>query len=352
MSSPKGVAFVLSVALLPPALIVLRSVINPRYLLDTSKTLLGVYAVIYFLALRGITIPYFTSPLRALPQPTGSCGLLSGHGGAEFVQPRGKRYREWIDSIDHNGLIFFRGFLHALQTVVLASPEALYDVLVTNSYDFEKPAPGRALLARTIGNGLINTEGQEHKFQRKGVTPAFSGKHIRDLVPIFWQKSQELFNTIAETQLDTQVSADGTSKTVRTGVVEINQWASRVTLDIIGLACVGRDFGAIRNSEDEFVQQYEKILRTDNTIPIFYAIATILTPLWIARLTPFWKRFREASDGRYQLRRLCKGLIEVKRRDMQTESAKHIDILSVLIRNGQFNDDQLVSQLLTFLAAG
>jgi cytochrome P450 len=352
MSSPKGVTFVLSVALVPPALVVLRSFLNPRYLIDTPKTLLGLYLIIYLLAVRGITIPYFTSPLRALPQPTGSGGFLSGDGGAEFVQPRGKRYREWIDSIPHSGLIFFRGFLHAVQTVVLASPEALYDVLVTNSYDFEKPSPGRKLLSRTIGEGLINTEGPEHKFQRKGVTPAFSGKHIRELVPIFWAKSQEVFDAIADVHLTTQVPVDGSTKSTRTGVVEINQWASRVTLDIIGLACVGRDFGSIRNSDDEFVQQYEKILRTDNSIPIFYAIATIITPLWLGRLTPFWTRFRLASDGRYRLRGLCKRLIEVKRRDMQTESAKHIDILSVLIRNGQFNDEQLVSQLLTFLAAG
>lgn len=352
MSTPKGTTFVLLVAAIPPAAVVLRVLIDPRYLIETHKSLLALYLFFYYVAVRYITVPYFTSPLRALPQPPGEHFIL-GHGAADFEPPRGSRFLKWIDVVPNDGIIYVRGFFHAMHALLLTTPEALYEVLVTNSYDFEKPLPGRALLGRTIGRGLINTEGAEHKFLRKGVTPAFTGKQIRDLVPIFWSKSRELFNHIANTQLNSNTAVDEKSGyTGRTGVVEINQWASRVTLDIIGLACVGRDFNSIGNSDDDFVQQYEKILRTDDTIPIFYAICTIFVPLAIARWTPFWTRFRQASDGRYRLRQLCKGLIEVKRRDMEAQDSKHIDILSVLIRNGQFTDDQLVSQLLTFLAAG
>lgn len=340
--------FVLSLAIVPPLVLVIRTVVNPRYLKDSSKAVLLLYLVLYVLVIRGIVIPFFINPLRRLPQPPGGSAIL-GHVRAELKQPRGSIYGKWIDTVPNSGLIFFRGLFQASSHLLLTTPEALQEVLVAHPYDFEKPAPGRLLLSRTIGSGLITVEGNEHKHQRKNVTPAFSGKHIKELVPLFWTKSQDFVNAIAD-QLD--VSHSESDKEGRSGVVEINQWASRVTLDIIGLACVGRDFNSLYNSDDEFVQHYDKILKTDKGNIIVFVLLSILLPLRIARWTPFYTGFREASEGRYQLRPLCRRLIDIKRRDMATESEKHIDILSVLMRPGNLSDDELVNQLLTFLAAG
>nr|POE89942.1 cytochrome p450 3a12 [Quercus suber] len=348
MSSTAGLGFVLLLALGPPTVVVCRSVINSGYLAGTSNTLLLVYALLYVFAVTKIVIPFFTTPLRALPQPPGG-SFVTGHARAELQAPRGSVYREWIDTIPNSGLIFFWGLFYGNKHVLLTTPEALQEVLVSSCYDFEKPLPGRALLSRTIGQGLITVEGSEHKFQRKSVTPAFSGKHIKDLVPLFWSKSQDFVDAISK-QLD--VSYSTSERQERSGVVELNQWASKVTLDIIGLACVGRDLNSLYSSDDEFVHHYDKILKTDKGNYVMFALMTMLLPLSVARWMPFWKGFREAAEGRYQLRPLCRRLVDTKRRDMATESAKHIDILSVLMRPEQLSDDQLVDQLLTFLAAG
>lgn len=126
-------------------------------------------------------------------------------------------------------------------------------------------------------------------------------------------------------------------------------------MDIIGMACVGRDFDSIHHSDDEFIQQYRKIVGTGEhsiVAAILTEYLSTMLPIHVARWMPFSKRIREASDGRYRLRPLCRKLVEIKRKDLETESEKRVDILSVLIRSGQFSDDGLVDQLLTFLAAG
>ena len=55
--------------------------------------------------------------------------------------------------------------------------------------------------------------------------PAFSFRHVIDLHPVFWAKSRELVEAVSA-----QIEASGVAD------VEVNGWASRATLDIIGLA--------------------------------------------------------------------------------------------------------------------
>ncbi|KAK4542610.1 hypothetical protein LTR36_006658 [Oleoguttula mirabilis] len=347
VAQEKALVFLLTVA--PLVVVALWSLFATQYSITPSKAILLLYYLLYVYAVRWIADPYLRLlGFLHLPRPSDR-SFIFGNTGPILQDPHGRQtFSTWIDTIPNSGIIYFSGYFYAFHNVLLTTPEALQDVLVSNSYDWEKSPSLRKLLARTIGRGLVTVEGAEHKAQRKSVNPAFSGKHIRDLVPLFWSKSQDLAKVIAD-KLDvvcSEPTAGNEGKEGRTGIVEINQWASRATLDIIGLACVGRDFGSIYNSNDEFIQQYNKIVKTDNGGSILSMVLdtlSIILPIHVARWMPFSSRIREASDGR---------LVEVKRRDMETESEKQIDILSVLIRSGQFSDDGLVDQLLTFLAAG
>lgn len=55
--------------------------------------------------------------------------------------------------------------------------------------------------------------------------PAFSFRHIKDLHPVFLEKSIEMVDTIEQ-----QINDTGSSH------IEVNSWANRATLDIIGVA--------------------------------------------------------------------------------------------------------------------
>lgn len=72
---------------------------------------------------------------------------------------------EWIRTIPNDGLIRYY-MVGNLERVLLTTPKALSDVLVHNTYDFEKPELVQLQLRRVTGNGVLLAEGQEHKVRR------------------------------------------------------------------------------------------------------------------------------------------------------------------------------------------
>lgn len=80
-----------------------------------------------------------------------------------------------MDEIPNDGLIRYRGFFNR-NSILLTSPQALSEVPVKRPYDFEKPAGDRAFMQRILGHGLVTSEGDVHKFQRKRLLPMFNFK--------------------------------------------------------------------------------------------------------------------------------------------------------------------------------
>lgn len=62
----------------------------------------------------------------------------------------------------HNGLIRYRHLFNR-ERVLVASPKALGEVLVTRNYEFIKPPQLRNGLGRILGVGILLAEGDEHK---------------------------------------------------------------------------------------------------------------------------------------------------------------------------------------------
>lgn len=118
---------------------------------------------------------------------------------------------------------------------------------MNRAYDWEKPKHFRTNLGRILGFGLFFAEGDVHRIQRKALTPVFKSRHIRDdLYPIFWAKAcecvAELTKHISTRHKDDWgPKASGKGNPV-SGTVEVSGWASRATLDIIGVAGLGHYF--------------------------------------------------------------------------------------------------------------
>jgi len=148
-------------------------------------------------------------------------------------------------------------------TLLATGPEALKEVLLTRTYDFEKPARIRNFLRHVLGDGLIIVEGDQHRFQRKHVMPAFGFRQIKDLYPMMWRKAMKVCDVIA----------DDAAQTMK-GSVEIGGYASKVTLDIIGIAGLGREFNTMKNSDDPLVKVYEFLLEPTFEKFIFFIART------------------------------------------------------------------------------
>ncbi|KAF2225315.1 putative P450 monooxygenase [Elsinoe ampelina] len=322
----------------------------PRVIPQHSRSLAGqnvfVVALLLLIPVNTIAFLFYKvliynplfSPLRSFPAPK-TRQITKAWYQSTVSMRRGENFLKWAsEDVNTEGVLLLRGAL-GIDVLLATGPKALQEILATNTYDWEKPSRVRNFLRHVLGDGLIIVEGEQHKFQRKHVKPAFGFRQIKDLYPMMWKKA------VAVTDAINQDIASN-----RVGSTEINSWASKITLDIIGIAGLGREFNTLKNSDDPLVQTYESLL--EPTFERFlYFIARTLGPDKLVAKSP-WRMNKIFSDNTASLRRITGDLVRDKREVMKTGSDQHFDILSLLINSGDFSDDDLSDQLLTFLAAG
>jgi cytochrome P450 len=262
---------------------------------------------------------------------------IFGHALQAFERPAGKSFLRLINEIPNDGIIRLQGLMNS-DWLFLTDPASLSEVLVHKAYDYEKPSFIRQLLRIVLGDGLIVVEGDEHKFQRKHASPAFSFRHIKDLYPLFWSKALEMKECVA-------AASKGGDE-----IVEINQWANKATLDIIGVAAFGRDFHSLTTSDNELAKNYEEILEPTANKAAFFS-AHLFLPRWLIARLP-WSLNKSLKRTTGVVKRCTAQLIQDKKAVMKNQSENQVDILSILLKSNNFGDDMLGQQLLTFLAAG
>lgn len=339
MHSWRGLLTHALMALLVPLYMGTRWSLNPNYFHQTSLAWITLGGLFWLWTITQVTVPFLTSPLRHLPRAKGERFIL-GHMSLFREQPPTNIMLKVIQETPNDGLIVIWGLLYLRVHVVPTTIENIMDILNGHSYDWEKPTAAKKILGRILGEGLVNVEGNTHKSMRRSVAPAFSGRHIRDLVPLFWTKGVKFSDSIARAA---KSSSDGT--------VEINTQMSRVTLDIIASAGVGKDLNTIENDDDELARLYEMITNTDRGPPLVFFLISIFLPQKLVRQlhgTPY-KRVARAT---FALRQNIRKLLAEKKQAMEMKTANQKDIIAIIIRSGDFSDDYLASQLLTFLAAG
>lgn len=223
---------------------------------------------------------------------------------------------------------------------LVSRPRLLADVLVHRCYDFSKPRRVGSFLRRILGDGLITVEEDQHKFLRKNTMPAFHVRHIKDLYPMMWDKASILARTLTREVAGKEGG----------GVVELTTWASKVTLDIIGIAGMGRALNTVEKMTDPLQETFEELLEPDREKVLFGMLSFAVGYPVVKRLP--WKMNQVFVRLISTLDRICKERIAEKRNAIEKGAEDHFDILSLLIKSNNFDDDALRDQLLTFLAAG
>ena len=290
----------------------------------------GTYAIVIY--------PRFISPLRHLPSPPGG-SFFNGQWWAITMESSGVPMRRWVNEVPNDGLI---RYLHLFnrERLLLTSPKALAEVLTTNSYDFVKPRLLREGAGAILGSGILFAEGDEHKHQRKAFMPAFNFRQIKELYPIFWAKSREMVHGI-----EAQLAAQSPSL-----AVDVSQWISRATLDIIGLAGMGQDFNSLADPNTELNSVYRKIFQPSKASQVI-SLLQFFIPFWMLRLLPL-QRNDDIMAASAVARNTARKLVQSKREALAAKRDLSPDIISVALESGSFTEDELVNNMMTFLAAG
>ncbi|KAI2618236.1 cytochrome P450 [Hypoxylon sp. NC1633] len=307
------------------------------------------FAVLYFVVSVGwvayarFIYPKWLSPLNKLPKPTGG-SFWNGHFKQSFSVGTGEAERRWIREIPNNGFIYY---LYILNTprVIVTSPKAVQDIC-TRSDEFTKPKFILWVAKNILGIGLVLAEGELHRQQRRAFLPIFAPRHVREMYPIFWDKTCEV----------TQKLADIVTSQSRTGesVFEVGHWASRAALDIVTMATLGTDFGAIQDENSELAKTYRLALEPTRGY-LFQALLKLWFPAWLIDSIPNrWNRsLREYTPV---FRGVCRDLLVKKRLEVADKSIeKGKDLLSLCFHYEETthaSEEELIDQLLTFMAAG
>lgn len=204
-------------------------------------------------------------------------------------------------------------------------PDYIKDVLVTNHQHFKK---GLALqrAKRLLGEGLLTSEGEFHRRQRRLAQPAFHRQRIASYGAIM-----------------TDYAARTSARWQDGETLDISEEMMRLTLAIVGKTL----FDADVESEAEEVGEAMNVvmgLFDTLTIPFFELLEKL--PL------PQMQRFKKA---RAQLDRIMYRLIEERRRS----GADRGDLLSMLLlaedeegQSGGMTDAQVRDEALTIFLAG
>lgn len=156
---------------------------------------------------------------------------------------------------------------------------------------------------------------------------------------MMWVKGEVLTKTLKQEVADTG-----------SAVIELNGWASKVTLDIIGIAGLGRKFDTVEKQVDPLAAIYEELLDPDREKLVFAMLCFALGRSVIG-LIP-WKMNDLFNHLTTSLDSICRPMIHEKKIAIAEKGDDHFDVLSLLIKSGNFSDEALKDQLLTFLAAG
>ncbi|EIW53608.1 cytochrome P450 [Trametes versicolor FP-101664 SS1] len=296
----------------------------------------------------------YTSPLRNLPGPPSPSWI---YGNIKAIQDEDNSVPQERWAAEYGPVISYKGFF-GLSRLWTTDTRALNHIL-THSTDYQKSEAARRNVAKILGKGVLFTEGDQHRQQRRIMNPAFGPAQIRELTPIFVEKAAELRDV-----WDAQLAADGSPTRI-----EVLSGLSKMTLDVIGLAGFNYNFNSLSGKPNELNAAFQEVLNPGANFTIFTFLKNVFPALDIFP-DERAKRLDHAQDV---MRRIGLQLIEEKKAQIAREMSegksggverKDIqgrDLLTLLMKanmatdipeNQRLSHEDVLAQVPTFLLAG
>ncbi|KAJ7680230.1 cytochrome-450 hydroxylase [Mycena polygramma] len=230
--------------------------------------------------------------------------------------------------------------------------------IVKNTAIYEKPWQSRRLITSLIGCGMLSAEGQVHKRQRRVALPAFSGQNMRSLVDIVFKKGVQLRNAWMA-MLPTEIETTSAAR------IEVSQFLSRATFDVIGLAGFEYSFNSIQDETNELFVAYKDMFEV--AISQGGPFRTLLS-IYLPRINKLFpdKTVRTVQRCQEVIHRVAGRLIQEKKQKI-AEGEKSgdpydgKDLLTLLLKSNaatdlapeqKISDEDILNNINTFMFAG
>ncbi|KAI6166079.1 cytochrome P450 [Pisolithus thermaeus] len=149
----------------------------------------------------------------------------------------GAIYEEWAKEY---GVVYEVPTTLGGKKIMLTDPRALTHFYARETWTYVHTESARFFLQHIFGRGVLWSQGEDHRRQRKSLNPAFSPAAIRNLAPIFYSSAHKV-KSAWEAMIDAN-SGNSTSIVFTVTQFELIH-CSR--LDSIGLAGFSHDFGSL-----------------------------------------------------------------------------------------------------------
>lgn len=259
-----------------------------------------------------------TKPASKVPGPTGHpiLGNLNEYRKAPLTFERSMA-RQYGDIVR----LRFAG----RQGYLISNPTDIHQVLVRDADKYRKAPIYRILLTRFLGNGLLTSEGDFWKRQRKLAQPAFHTKRIQAYADTMVEYTRRMLDSWAEGE-----------------VRNVNHEMARLTLSVVVKTLFNTEIGA---EADRIGEALTTVLEAtnDGMQSVFQML-----PEWV----PLPRNLRNKRGVR-QLDAIINGIISQRRASNEDTG----DLLSMLLLaqdedGSQMTDRQLRDEVVTLVLAG
>ncbi|GIJ90980.1 hypothetical protein Asppvi_009945 [Aspergillus pseudoviridinutans] len=245
------------------------------------------------------------------------------------------------------GLIRFKEF-SSRPNLIVTSPEALVEVLSTRANDYVKPDGLRNFVARILGFGLLLSEGDVHKVQRRASQGFFKPQVLRLTYPVLWEKAKEMVRSLEQ---GIEEQSKQTKSMGNAGNFLLSELSRDITMDFIGLSTMGHDLKSFEDNPDKVVDNFSE-LTDPSLLQMVFLVLSVKVPEWMT--DPFrWALDPSRLTAKRALRTFGERMVKERKALLALNpQASRGNLLDVLIGQGIFSDEELADQLVTILGAG
>lgn len=180
----------------------------------------------------------------------------------------------------------------------------------------------------------------------------FDAKLIKKLYSIFWSKAAEMVSLMKK-----DIKTRPGCPSQRSAVVDMDDWTSRVSLDIIGKAGFGSDFCSLNDPHTPLTDAYRAAFVFSNS-KIFFILSLMTHPKLVSMLP--LARNRQIIAGRNAVHEFVRDFLAKRKEALHAiagdqeyvEENEYNDIIHAAMRTRAFTTEGLVDQSKTLLGAG
>ncbi|KAF9068349.1 cytochrome P450 [Rhodocollybia butyracea] len=206
-------------------------------MIDNNYSLLFSILILTSLFWRYVQTKRSTAQQLAMPYPN-QTSWIWGHELEIFQHEASEMYIKWAASI---GLVYrIKAALFQPDIIIVGDNSAAQHILQNSNRYVKAPAFLR-LITRHIGKGLVCVEGEDHKYQRRLLAPAFTSSAVEAMADDIFSCVDKMTQNLRSTLIATGETNDD--------IVDVVPIMSACTLDIIGRVGFGHDFEGGKSTE-------------------------------------------------------------------------------------------------------